>query len=81
MADEMIDIADDSTEDEIFTDEGRRLLNKEFVQRSKLRVETRMWIASRLLPKVYGTKSDDPKDDDEMPPPTKVEVVVVDARK
>ena len=70
-ADELIDIADDSSEDEIFTDEGKRLLNKEFVQRSKLRIETRQWVTSRLLPKVYGMKIDD-KDDDETPPPTRV---------
>lgn len=55
-ADEMIDIADDSSEDEIFTDEGKRLLNKEFVARSKLRVEQRRWNAERLLPKVYGAR-------------------------
>ncbi len=61
-ADEQIDIADDSSEDEIFTDDGRRLLNKEFVARSKLRVETRQWIASRLLPKVYGPKVEEKPD-------------------
>lgn len=62
-ADEMVDIADDSSEDEIFTDEGRRLCNKEFVARSKLRVETRQWVASRLLPKVYGAKTPEEKTD------------------
>lgn len=59
LADEMVDIADDSTEDEIYTDEGKRMLNKEFVQRSKLRVETRQWVAVRLLPKVYGPKPEE----------------------
>ena len=80
MADELIDIADDSSEDEIFTDDGRRLLNKEFVQRSKLRVETRQWVAVKLLPKVYGVKPED-SDDDTPPAPTRVEIVVQDARK
>lgn len=61
-ADDLTDISDDSSEDEIFTDDGKRMLNKEFVARSKLRIETRMWIASRLLPKVYGPKPE-PKDD------------------
>lgn len=63
QADEIIDIADDSTEDEIITDEGKRLLNKEFVQRSKLRVETRQWTAMRLLPKVYGNRPEEKGDD------------------
>lgn len=80
LADEMIDIADDSTEDEIYTDDGRRLLNKEFVQRSKLRVETRQWAAVRLLPKVYGAKPVE-DDDDAPPPPAKVIIEVQDARK
>lgn len=80
MADELIDIADDSSEDEVFTDDGRRLLNKEFVQRSKLRVETRQWVAIKLLPKVYGTQQEDPEDLTP-PAPTKVEIVVQDARK
>lgn len=63
MADECIDIADDASEDEIITDEGKRMLNKEFVQRSKLRVETRQWTAVRLLPKVYGNKPEEKGDD------------------
>lgn len=54
--DEALDIADDSSEDEIMTEEGRRLLNKEFVARSKLRVETRLRMAGKLAPKKYGDK-------------------------
>lgn len=78
-ADEVIDIADDSIEDEVFTDDGRRMLNREFVQRSKLRVETRQWVAMRLLPKVYGPNPGEATDDTP-PPPTSVEIVVKDAR-
>lgn len=53
---EIIDIADDATQDELFTDEGKRVCNAEFVMRSKLRVDARKWIASKLLPKKYGEK-------------------------
>jgi hypothetical protein len=56
LADEIIDIADDSTQDELFTDEGKRVCNAEFVARSKLRVDARKWAASKLLPKKYGEK-------------------------
>lgn len=56
-ASEIIDIADDATQDELFTDEGKRVCNAEFVQRSKLRVDARKWIASKLLPKKYGEKA------------------------
>lgn len=55
-ASEIIDIADDATQDELFTDEGKRVCNAEFVMRSKLRVDARKWVASKLLPKKYGEK-------------------------
>jgi hypothetical protein len=55
-ASEIIDIADDATQDELFTDEGKRACNAEFVMRSKLRVDARKWVASKLLPKKYGDK-------------------------
>lgn len=55
MAEEMIDIADDGTNDTLHTDKGA-LENKEWTNRSKLRVETRKWIASKLKPKKYGDK-------------------------
>jgi len=54
LADEMLDIADDSERD--YTEEGR--VNTEHVQRARLRVDTRKWIASKLKPKKYGDKLD-----------------------
>lgn len=61
MAEEMIEIADDGTNDTM-TIEGRNgpveVENKEWTSRSKLRVETRKWIASKLKPKKYGDKMD-----------------------
>jgi hypothetical protein len=55
MAEEAIDIADDSKNDYIDV-EGVQKLNNEHVQRSRLRVDTRKWFASKLAPKVYGDK-------------------------
>lgn len=43
LADELLDIADDDAED---------------VNRSRLRVDARKWIASKLKPKSYGDKMD-----------------------
>jgi len=61
MAEEMLDIADDGTNDwmERFDSEGNATgyqLNGEHVQRSKLRIDTRKWAASKLLPKRYGDR-------------------------
>lgn len=59
LAEEMMEIADDSSQDlDRIDDYGNRIENKEFVNRSKLRVETRKWIASKLKPKKYGDRVD-----------------------
>ncbi len=50
-AEEMVDISDDSNKD--LLEDGRA--NHAAVQRDKLRVDTRKWVAERLLPKTYGT--------------------------
>jgi len=60
LAEEVIDIADDGTNDwmEKFGDEGENLgyqLNGEHFQRSRLRIDTRKWLAAKLLPKQYGS--------------------------
>jgi transposase-like protein len=52
---QIIDIADDSTNDEEVTEYGVKM-NREFVERSKLRVQTRQWLMGRLAPKEYGDK-------------------------
>jgi len=60
LADEMISIADDGTNDTITAvdrnGEPIDLENKEWTSRSKLRIETRKWIAAKLKPKKYGDK-------------------------
>lgn len=60
FADEMNDIADDGSNDWMgkADEEGGvgYKLNGEHIQRSKLRIDTRKWIASKILPKVYGDK-------------------------
>lgn len=57
LAEEIIEIADDSSNDTLYGDFGP-MENKEWVNRSKLRVEARKWVASKLKPKKYGDKVD-----------------------
>jgi len=61
MVDDILEIADDGTNDwmERRNKEGAIIgweLNAEHVNRSRLRVDARKWIASKLLPKKYGEK-------------------------
>jgi hypothetical protein len=55
LADEIIEISDDSEGDVIDTENGPRT-DTERVARAKLRVDSRKWMLSKMLPKVYGEK-------------------------
>jgi len=49
----------DATEDDIITDiNGNLVTNHNVIQRDRLRVDARKWIASKLNPKKYGDKID-----------------------
>ena len=68
LAEEILDIADDGTNDWMQTwgedgDVGWKL-NGEHVQRSRLRIDTRKFLAAKLLPKQYGEKPEDKKAED-----------------
>lgn len=64
LAEEILEIADESTSDKLYTREvydaetGEKkyltVENKEFVNRSRLRVDTRKWLLSKMIPKKYG---------------------------
>ncbi len=61
LAEQIIEIADDGTNDFMTITKGDQeytVENKEWTSRSKLRVEARKWIASKLKPKKYGDKLD-----------------------
>jgi hypothetical protein len=62
MFDEIIEISDDSTNDWVDREVGKdriiRSTDHEHVQRSKLRVDSRKWYLSKVLPKKYGEKLD-----------------------
>lgn len=71
MADEIIEISDFSANDTITTEKGD-MPDNEWINRSKLRVDTRKWLMSKLQPKKYGDKLDLTSGGDKMPsaPPT-----------
>lgn len=56
-AEEIIEIADDDSRDSITDPEsGNQRINSEWVNRSRLRVDTRKWLMARMAPKKYGDK-------------------------
>lgn len=55
-ADELLEISDDDSLDLGFTEEGKSFVNHENINRSRLRVDTRKWLLSKLKPKKYGDK-------------------------
>lgn len=59
-AEEIMDIADDSTNDYVErkkkNGETFLALDTEAVLRSRLRIDTRKWMLSRMLPKLFGEK-------------------------
>ncbi|ELQ6121953.1 DNA packaging protein [Cronobacter sakazakii] len=61
IAEELFDIADDGSNDwmEKLDKDGEAVgyqLNGEHVQRSKLRIDTRKWYLSKIMPKKYGDR-------------------------
>lgn len=60
--DEILDIADDAQNDWMMRNRGGEdecyQLNGEHIQRSRLRIDARKWMAGKLRPKVYGDKLD-----------------------
>ena len=60
MAEQIIEIADDSRNDWMekhhYAGDDTKAFNGEHVQRSKLRVDSRKWLLSKMLPKRYGDR-------------------------
>ena len=71
LVDDMIDIADDARNDwmeRAGDDAGAGwMLNGDHVQRTKVRIDTRKWIASKLKPKKYSEKLDLTSAGDKLP--------------
>lgn len=55
LAEEILQIADDGTNDTYQTDNGEAV-NHDVIARSRLRVDARKWLAGKMAPKKYGDK-------------------------
>ena len=60
QAEELIDISDDAKKDIVVGDDGKISVDWEVVNRAKLRIDTRKWLMSKMLPKKYGTQDRSP---------------------
>lgn len=56
LAEEILAIADDGRNDTYVDAEGKRVVDWDHIQRSKLRVDARRWMAAKLAPKKYGER-------------------------
>lgn len=56
LAEECLEIADDTSNDNIIGADGFRRPNKEFIARSRVRIQTRLDLLARWDPKRYGAK-------------------------
>jgi hypothetical protein len=54
--DEIIDISDNKTNDYKIVD-GVKVVDHENIQRARLMVDTRKWVACKVLPRIYGDKA------------------------
>lgn len=65
LAEECLEIADDDSFDtKIDAVSGNEVCNTEFIARSRLRIDTRKWLASKLLPRQYGQAAEEDKQTD-----------------
>ncbi len=55
LADDILEIADDGRNDYVERD-GVLAVNHDHIARSRLRVDARKWLLSKMLPNVYGDK-------------------------
>lgn len=58
MLEEILEIADDGTNDTIVDEDGHERTNQDVIARSRLRVDARKWAMSKMAPKKYGEKID-----------------------
>jgi Bacteriophage Sf6, terminase small subunit-like len=54
--DRILQAAWDNSDDDLFTEDGKRFENKEWTSRSKLKVDALKWLMSKRLPKKYGDR-------------------------
>jgi len=63
---DILNIADETHNDRRVKSDGAEVVDHEAIQRSKLRVDARKWMLSKMLPKKYGDKIDVTSDGDKI---------------
>lgn len=58
LAEEILAIADDGSNDTYIDAAGNQRTDHDAIARSKLRVDSRKWLASKMFPRKYGEKLD-----------------------
>lgn len=58
LADEIVSIADDGSNDTYVDENGNVRTEQDVIARSRLRIDARKWVASKLKPKKYGERLD-----------------------
>ena len=56
--DDILEIADDTSQDYLIDDHAKMVLNNDNINRARLKIDTRKWIICKLVPRVYGNKDD-----------------------
>ncbi len=56
LVEDMLNIANDTDNDTLTNEKGAKYCNGEWVNRSRLKIDTIKWIACKLAPKIYGDK-------------------------
>lgn len=54
LVDEILAIADDATQDNILNSRGKIVVDHGHISRSRLRINTRKWLAAKLCPRLCG---------------------------
>lgn len=72
---EILEIADENALDITMDDEGGYNVNGEIVQRSRLKIDARKWMLSKMQPKKYGDKLDVTSDNKPINTTMQIEVV------
>lgn len=79
LADEILSIADDGQNDTYLTETGLAT-NHDVIARSRLRVDARKWLASKMAPKKYGEKLELAGDKDHPLTVERIERVIIDPK-
>ncbi|MCX7120111.1 MAG: hypothetical protein NTZ86_09670 [Legionellales bacterium] len=58
IIDEILEIADDASNDSIVNEDGKSVIDHEHINRARLKIDTRKWLAAKLCPRLYGDKDD-----------------------